>query len=103
MRIKISAGAERDIADGCDFYDDIDPSIATHFYDSISADIDSLVLYAGVHAKANGWHYTFASRFPFVIWYGLIDDLVTVYAVLDGRRDPNHNSKALKRRRLQNE
>jgi hypothetical protein len=27
MRIKISAGAERDIADGCDFYDDIDPSL----------------------------------------------------------------------------
>ena len=26
MRIKISAGAERDIADGCDFYDDIDPT-----------------------------------------------------------------------------
>ena len=44
MRIKISAGAERDIADGCDFYDDIDPNLATYFYDSISADIDSLLL-----------------------------------------------------------
>ncbi len=44
MRIKISAGAERDIADGCDFYDDIDPNLATYFYGSISADIDSLLL-----------------------------------------------------------
>ncbi len=51
MRIKISAGAERDIADGCDFYDDIGPNLATYFHDSISADIDSLLLYAGVHAK----------------------------------------------------
>ena len=102
MRIKISVGAERDIADGCDFYNDIDPNLATYFHDSISADIDSLLLYAGVHAKVDGWHCTFALRFPFVIWYGVIDDLVIVYAVLDGRRDPDHNAHALRRRRLQN-
>lgn len=29
MRIKISGGAERDIEDGCDFYGDIDPNLAT--------------------------------------------------------------------------
>lgn len=103
MRIKISAGAERDIADGCDFYHDIDANLATYFHDSISADIDSLLLYAGVHAKVDSWHYTFASRFPFVIWYGVIGDIVVVYAVLDGRRDPDSNSKALRRRRLQND
>jgi hypothetical protein len=64
MRIKISAGAERDIADGCDFYYDIAPGFATYFHDSISADIDSLMLYAGVHAKCDGWHFTFAGRNP---------------------------------------
>ena len=59
MRIKISAGGERDIAEVCDFYGDIDPNLATYFHDSISSDIDSLLLYAGVHAKVDGWHYTF--------------------------------------------
>jgi hypothetical protein len=54
MKIKISGGAERDISDGCDFYGDIDPNLATYFHDSISADIDSLLLYAGVHAKVDG-------------------------------------------------
>jgi hypothetical protein len=103
MKIKISGGAERDIADGCDFYGDIDPNLATYFHDSISADIDSLYLYAGVHAKLDGWHYTFASRFPFVIWYGVINDIVVVYAVLDGRRDPDCNAQALRQRRLKNE
>lgn len=103
MRIKISAGAERDIADGCDFYCDIDANLATYFHDSISSDIDSLLLYAGVHAKVDGWYYTFASRFPFVIWYGVKDDLVVVYAVLDGRRDPDRNSQSLRQRRLKNE
>jgi len=46
-----SVVAERDIEDGCDFYGDIDPNLATSFHDSISADIDSLLLHAGVHAK----------------------------------------------------
>ena len=103
MKIKISGGAERDIADGCDFYGDINPNLATYFHDSISADIDSLLLYAGVHAKVDGWHYTFASRFPFVIWYGVIKDIVVVYAELDGRRDPDRNARALHQRRLKNE
>lgn len=103
MRINISASAESDIADGCNFYNDIDPNLATYFHDSISADIDSLLLYAGVHAKLDGWHYTFSSRFPFVIWYGVKDDLVVVYAVLDGRRDPNRNAQTLRRRQLKNE
>ena len=59
--------------------------LAVYFNDSISADIDSLILYAGVHAKVNGWHYTFASRLPFVIWYGAKGNLIIVYAVLDGK------------------
>ena len=103
MKIKFSGGAERDIVDGCDFYGDIDPNLATYFHDSISADIDSLLLYAGVHAKVGGWHYTFASRFPFVIWYGVITDIVVVYAVLDGRRDPDRNAQTMRQRRLKNE
>lgn len=101
MKIKISSGAERDIADGCDFYAEIDPNLAVYFHDSISADIDSLLLYAGIHARIDGWHFTFASRFPFVIWYGVKDDSVVVYAVLDGRRDPDHNARTLRRRRHQ--
>jgi plasmid stabilization system protein ParE len=103
MRIKISAGAERDIADGCDFYHEIDPNLAIYFHDSISADIESLLLYAGIHAVIGGWHFTFATRFPFVIWYGIKGDLVIVYAVLDGRREPGRNAQTLRRWRLQSE
>ncbi len=54
MKIKISAGAERDIANGCDFYHEIDLNLAVYFHDSVSADIDSLLLYAGIHARADG-------------------------------------------------
>jgi plasmid stabilization system protein ParE len=99
MTIKLSRGAERDIERGCDFYGGIDVGLAVYFNDSIAADIDSLQLYAGVHASVDGWHYTFATRFPFVIWYGLQERIVTVYAVLDGRRDPTLNDSLLQERR----
>ncbi len=99
MRIKLSGGAERDIQRGCDFYRRIDLDLAVYFNDCISADIDSLQLYAGVHATVDGWHFTFANRFPFVIWYGLRGDIVIVYAVLDGRQDPLENESILSQRR----
>jgi hypothetical protein len=44
-----------------------------YFHDSISADIDSLLLYAGVHAK------------------------------VDGRRDPDRNAQTMRQRRLKNQ
>ncbi len=101
MKIKLSGGAERDIERGCDFYRKIDLDLAVYFNDCISADIDSLKLYAGVHASIDGWHYTFANRFPFVIWYGIQDDVAIVYAVLDGRREPSENAAILHHRRIE--
>ncbi len=67
----------------------------------MSADIDSLLLHAGIHANLDGWYYVFASRFPFVIWYGVKVDIVVVYAVLDDRRKPGRNAHTLLRRRLE--
>lgn len=100
MKIKLSRGAERDIERGCDFYRKIDLDLAVYFNDCIAADIDSLQLYAGIHASVDGWHYTFANRFPFVIWYGLRSDSVIVYAVLDGRLEPATNDATLRERRM---
>lgn len=99
MKIKLSGGAERDIERGIDFYRKIDFDLAVYFNDCISADIDSLRLYAGIHASVDGWHYTFASRFPFVIWYGVCDEIAIVYAVLDGRSEPSENDAILCDRR----
>ena len=100
MKIKLTGGAERDIERGCDFYRKVDLDLAIYFNDCISADIDSLRLYAGIHASVDGWHFTFANRFPFVIWYGVRDDIAIVYAVLDGRRDPSDNDATLRERRI---
>ena len=88
-RLQIIATAERDLEDGFRFYERQTPGIGSYFLDSLFADLDSLIAFAGIHAKSNGnARRMLARRFPFAIYYVLESDLVTVVAVLDCRRDP---------------
>ena len=88
MKIKILAEAEQDLLDGILFYNGQSPRVGRHFYDSLMADIESLRVYAGVHAKQYGFHQMNARRFPYAIFYRVEDDIIRVHAVLDCRRDP---------------
>ena len=64
-RIRVTRAAEQDLLDGFAFYEKQQAEIGTYFVDSLSADIDSLQLYAGIHAKPLGrFHRTLARRFP---------------------------------------
>ena len=89
MIVKISSDAEADISKGYWFYEEQRPGLGDYFRDCIVADIDSLALYGGIHEMSFGHHRKLASRFPFVIYYKVDDDVVTVVAVLDARRDPS--------------
>jgi hypothetical protein len=61
------------------------------------SDIDSLVLYAGIHRKQFGYHRLLSKRFPFAIYYQLeADGVVVVFRVLDCRQDPSKTSAALR-------
>jgi hypothetical protein len=45
------------------------------------------VIYAGIHAKAEGFHRMLVKRFPFAIYY-LVDEIrIDINAILDCRRD----------------
>ncbi len=89
MQVRIARSAERDLLDGFAFYERQQAGIGSYFLDSLYADVDSLVLYAGIHAKPDGrLHRTLAKRFPFAIYYDFKDGVVTVVAILDCRRDP---------------
>jgi hypothetical protein len=52
------------------------------------ADIALLQLHAGTHAEHHGFHRMLASRFPFAVYYDVVDGVARVAAVLDMRRDP---------------
>ncbi len=99
MKIFLTRSAERDLLDGHAFYERQAQGVGTYFLDSLFADIDSLVLYAGIHPKPDGrFHRTLAKRFPYAIYYQQNDHLVTVVAVLDCRRNPTQLRNTLQDR-----
>ena len=89
MRLHIARSAEVDLLNGHAFYEGQQAGIGAYFLDSLYADIDALMLYAGIHPKPSGrLHRALAKRFPFAIYYDLQGDDVTVVAVLDCRQNP---------------
>ncbi len=58
-----------DLNDGKAFYDHREPGVGDYFYDSLVADIESLIIYAGIHNKRYGLHRMLAKRFPYAIYY----------------------------------
>ena len=80
------------------FYESREAGVGDYFGESILADLDSLVLYAGIHPKKHGFHRMLAKRFPFGIYYKVERDVSYVYAVLDMRREPLFLRKELKKR-----
>ena len=77
-----------DLNDGMVFYEASETGVGIYFWDSLIADIESLVVYAGIHIKKYGLYRMSAKRFPYAIYYEIYDDTAYVMAVLPMRRDP---------------
>ena len=96
MKIRILGSALNDLREGKDFYDLQENGVGDYFKDCLFSDIDSLVLYAGIHKKVFGYHRLLSKRFPYAVYYTISDSgVVTVCRVLDCRRDPLKIRKAL--------
>jgi plasmid stabilization system protein ParE len=97
MNLRILASAFNDLADGRDFYERQDSGLGEYFLDTLFSDIDSLVLYAGIHRKVFGFHRLLSKRFPYAIYYQIeTGNTVVVYRVLDCRQHPRRTRMALK-------
>jgi plasmid stabilization system protein ParE len=95
MKVRILRSAFEDLAAGRRFYDRQEQGVGEYFYDSLFAEIDSLVLYAGVHPIRFGFHRLLARRFPYAVYYRVIASEAVVFRVLDCRRDPRWIRKTL--------
>lgn len=95
MKVKISSDAEVDIGEGYWFYEHQSVGLGDHFRDCVVSDIESLALHGGIHETAYGYYRMLTKRFPFAIYYEVHDDVVTVVAVLDARRDPSWTRQRL--------
>jgi hypothetical protein len=88
-RVVITYSAEHDLDRGFDFYESQSAGLGRCFIDCLSTDIDSLKLFAGIHPKPFlGFHRTQSKRFPYSIYYDLIDGCAYVAAILDARQNP---------------
>jgi plasmid stabilization system protein ParE len=77
-----------DIDRGRVFYERQGEGLGAYFLDSLFAEIDSLVLYEGIHRKVFGFHRLLARRFPYGVYYRIYPDLIVVVACMHGRRNP---------------
>jgi len=95
MRIRILSAAEEDLEDGYRFYELQSPGLGSYFLDSLYSDIDSLAYFGGIHQMVFGYHRQLSKRFPFAVYYRILDDVVVVFAVLDCRRSPSWTRERL--------
>ena len=56
VRIQVLDEAEDDLQDGRRFYDRQEPGVGDYFAAALAADIDSLILFAGIHPIEFGFH-----------------------------------------------
>lgn len=77
-----------DLNDGKAFYDQRESGVGDYFWDSLLADMESLVIYAGIHNREHGLYRMLAKRFPYAVYYEIADDIAYIVAVLPMRRNP---------------
>jgi plasmid stabilization system protein ParE len=95
MRLRLLEDAEADLLCGFRFYQRRCRGVGWYFLDTLNAEIDSLQLYAGIHRKYLGYFRMLSHRFPYAIYYYVVDDEIQVIRVLDCRRNPRWIRKQL--------
>ena len=88
MQLEILEQAERDLESGFHFYEKQRVGLGDYFLDTLYSEIDSLVIFGGMHPVVFGHHRLLSSKFPFAVYYMRHEDVVEVWAVIDCRRNP---------------
>ena len=98
MKIEILDQAEADLIEGFHFYETQQTGVGDYFLANLYADIESLRLYGGIHLKPyKNYHRLLSKRFPFAVFYTVMDKTVFIHAIVDCRRDPAWLRKRLDR------
>ncbi len=88
-RVVVLSEAADDLETARKFYEEREPGVGEYCVASLLADIQSLILFHGIHRQQHGCFRLLASRFPFGIYYLETEHETRVVAVLDLRRRPS--------------
>ena len=101
-KIVISSDALSDLNEGFLFYEQQHPGLGDYFSTSLRSDIEELKISGGLHRIVYRHFYRSLSRvFPYGIFYSLKGEILTIYAVVDLRRDPEFIRRHLDQRDTQ--
>jgi plasmid stabilization system protein ParE len=81
VRIVIQPSAVRDLREGFRFYEEKETGLGSYFLDSLSTDIESLQLYAGIHSIHFGRFRLLSKRFPYAAYYQTEGEVVLIRAI----------------------
>lgn len=95
MKVRILSLAIDELDLGRAFYEKQQAGLGDYFLDSLFSDIESLLLYAGIHQTLFGYYRALAGRFPYAIYYRIAGEEIQVWHVLDCRQDPARVDKTL--------
>jgi len=93
--IKILPSAIEDLHQGRLFYEKQQSELGEYFFNSLFSDIDSLLLYAGIHVEISRHYRLLSRRFPYAIYYKVEGEFIIVHRVLDLRQNPRKTEDAL--------
>jgi plasmid stabilization system protein ParE len=98
MRIRLLSLAEQDLLAGFRFYERQSTGVGSYFLDTLYSEIDSLVLYAGIHHQFAGYFRLLSRRFPWAVYYKVEAGEIQIWRVLDCRRKPSRILRQLQPR-----
>jgi hypothetical protein len=89
-----------DLDKGEAFYNFLSMGKGDYFREQIISDIISIKHSAGVHTKQFGYYRKLSKKFPYAIYYDIIDNIVVIVAVLDMRIDPDKTHISITKRSI---
>ena len=96
MHVELRAEARDDIYHAAAFYNEQCQGLGQEFVETIFSDLITLERQAGVHPTIAGCHRKLTTRFPFGIYYRVLDSVIDVVAVLDCRQNPETRNQRLR-------
>jgi plasmid stabilization system protein ParE len=89
---------EWDISDAYEWYEEQRVGLGEEFLTSVDACVKQILrnptMYARVHEE---YRRALTRRFPYAIFYEVVDETVSIYAILHAAREPNKWRRRLSR------
>ena len=97
MKIEILDQAEDDLIEGFHFYEAQRPGLGSYFWSIFTKiSILSVLMAESIGRLTKTITVFWPRRFPFAVFYKLVEGTVVIHAVVDCRRDPAWVRKRLK-------